>query len=116
MINIPIVDDRLDIRVAGEWTKRQGYTFNAITDEPYRWPRSLVRPCVLGVQTHSILPTKLVWEHFSEDDDRMRTSKQLCKTDVAANICERRTRAAGRIRSQTVFRLGASIGQSYRMS
>ena len=28
MINIPIVDDRLDIRVAGEWTKRQGYSFN----------------------------------------------------------------------------------------
>ena len=26
MINIPIVDDRLDIRVAGEWTKRQGYS------------------------------------------------------------------------------------------
>ena len=23
----------------------------------------------------------LVWEHFSEDDDRMRTAKQLCKTD-----------------------------------
>ena len=28
MINIPIVDDRLDIRIAGEWTKRQGYSFN----------------------------------------------------------------------------------------
>ena len=23
----------------------------------------------------------LVWEHFQENDDRMRTSKQLCKTD-----------------------------------
>jgi len=28
MIDIPIVDDRLDIRFAGEWTKRQGYSFN----------------------------------------------------------------------------------------
>ncbi len=27
------------------------------------------------------LQTYLVWEHFSEDDDRMRTSKQLCNTD-----------------------------------
>ena len=26
------------------------------------------------------LQTTLVWEHFSEDDDRMRTAKQLCKT------------------------------------
>ncbi len=25
--------------------------------------------------------TYLVWEHFSENDDRMRTAKQLCKTD-----------------------------------
>src|SRR6185437_854471 len=28
MLNIPIIDDRLDIRFAGEWTKRQGYSFN----------------------------------------------------------------------------------------
>ena len=33
MINIPIVDDRLDMRIAGEWTKRQGYSFNEITDQ-----------------------------------------------------------------------------------
>ena len=26
MINIPIVDDRVDLRIAGEWTKRQGYS------------------------------------------------------------------------------------------
>ena len=35
MINVPIVDDWLDIRIAGEWTKRQGYSFNEITDEPH---------------------------------------------------------------------------------
>ncbi|HEY5239798.1 MAG TPA: TonB-dependent receptor, partial [Rhizomicrobium sp.] len=33
MINIPIVDDRVDIRIAGEWTKRQGYSFNETDDE-----------------------------------------------------------------------------------
>ena len=33
MINLPVVDDRLDIRVAGEWTKRKGYTFNEETDQ-----------------------------------------------------------------------------------
>ena len=32
MINLPIVDDRLDLRIAGEWTKRQGYSFNSLTD------------------------------------------------------------------------------------
>ena len=44
MINIPIVDDRLDLRVAGEWTKRDGYTFNEIDRHAYRWPRSVVEP------------------------------------------------------------------------
>ena len=34
MINVPIVDDRLDLRVAGEWTKRDGYSFNTLTNAP----------------------------------------------------------------------------------
>ncbi len=33
MLNIPIVGDKLDLRVAGEWTKRDGYTFNEQTDK-----------------------------------------------------------------------------------
>src|SRR5690242_8428208 len=33
MINLPIVDDRFDLRIAGEWTKRQGYSFNALSNE-----------------------------------------------------------------------------------
>ena len=44
MINIPIVDDRVDLRIAGEWTKRQGYSFNALDRRPHRWPRSVVGP------------------------------------------------------------------------
>ncbi len=28
MVNLPVADDRLDIRIAGEWTKRQGYSVN----------------------------------------------------------------------------------------
>jgi iron complex outermembrane recepter protein len=80
MVNLPIVDDRLDIRIAGEWTKRQGYSFNELTvqriDGRDLWSSrvSVAWKPVENVQT------TLVWEHFSEDDDRMRTSKQLCKT------------------------------------
>ncbi len=46
MINIPVVDDRLDIRVAGEWTKRQGYSFNAITDQRIDGRDLWSRPCL----------------------------------------------------------------------
>ncbi len=43
MINIPVVDDRLDIRVAGEWTKRDGYSSQRTDRRANRWPRSVVR-------------------------------------------------------------------------
>ena len=33
MINVPIVDDRLDLRAAAEWTKRNGYSFDETTDQ-----------------------------------------------------------------------------------
>ena len=81
MINLPIVDDRLDLRVAGEWTKRDGYSTNEITGDPIDG-RDLwsTRVSIAWKPTENI-DTTLVWEHFSENDDRMRTAKQTCKTD-----------------------------------
>jgi iron complex outermembrane receptor protein len=80
MINIPIVDDRVDLRIAGEWTKRQGYSFNSLTDQRIDGRDLWSGRMTLGVKPVEDLQMYLVWEHFSEDDDRMRTSKQLCKT------------------------------------
>src|SRR5262249_25421176 len=80
MINIPIVDDRLDLRVAGEWTKRQGYSFNRLDDERVDGRDLWSSRVSIGWKPFENVDTTLVWEHFSEDDDRMRTSKQLCKT------------------------------------
>jgi len=81
MINIPIVDDRLDIRIAGEWTKRQGYTFNALTDSRIDGRDLWSGRVSIGFKPSSNLQANLVWEHFSENDDRIRSGKQLCKTD-----------------------------------
>ncbi len=81
MINLPIIDDRLDIRVAGEWTKREGYSFNAVTDS-----QTDGRDLWSGRATVRFKPTEnitadFIWEHFQENDDRLRSSKQLCKRD-----------------------------------
>jgi iron complex outermembrane receptor protein len=84
MINVPIVDDRLDLRVAGEWTKRQGYSFNAINNDRIDGRDLWSSRVTLAWNPSSDLKTTLLWEHFSEDDDRMRTSKQLCKTAPSA--------------------------------
>ncbi|HVT23935.1 MAG TPA: TonB-dependent receptor [Rhizomicrobium sp.] len=81
MINIPIVDDRLDLRVAGEWTKRNGYSFNTLTDSPIDGRDLWSGRATLGFKPTENLTAYLVWEHFSENDDRLRSSKQLCHTD-----------------------------------
>ncbi|HEV2560554.1 MAG TPA: TonB-dependent receptor [Rhizomicrobium sp.] len=80
MINVPIVDDRLDIRVAGEWTKRDGYSFNSLTNAPIDGRDLWSSRVTIGWKPVETVQATLVWEHFQEDDDRMRTSKQLCKT------------------------------------
>jgi len=81
MVNIPVVDDRVDIRLAGEWTKRQGYSFNDFTDSRIDGRDLWSSRLTIGLKPTENLQMYLVWEHFSEDDDRIRSSKQLCKTD-----------------------------------
>src|SRR6185312_9578044 len=81
MINLPIVDDRLDIRIAGEWTKRQGYSFNESTHERIDGRDLWSGRMTIGWKPMEDIQTYLIWEHFAEDDDRIRSSKQLCKND-----------------------------------
>ena len=81
MVNLPIVDDRVAIRIAGEWTKRKGYSFNELTDSSIDGRDLWSGRVSVGWHPTAKLQTTLVWEHFSEDDDRLRSAKQLCKTD-----------------------------------
>jgi iron complex outermembrane recepter protein len=78
MINLPIVDDRVDIRAAGEWTKRNGYSTNDITNTPIDGRDLWSSRVTIGWKPSEKVQTYLVWEHFSENDDRIRSAKQLC--------------------------------------
>jgi outer membrane receptor protein involved in Fe transport len=80
MINLPIVDDRLDVRFAGEWTKRDGYTKNRLTNDDVDGRDLWSARATLAWKPSESFQSTLVWEHFSEDDDRMRSNKQLCTT------------------------------------
>ncbi len=82
MLNIPVIGDKLDIRAAGEWTKRDGYSYNATTNKPVDGRDLWSSRLTIGFHPIEQLHANLVWEHFSEDDDRMRTAKQLCKKDL----------------------------------
>jgi len=81
MVNIPVLDDRMDVRIAGEWTKRQGYSFNELTDQRIDGRDLWSGRITIGWKPMSKLQTYFVWEHFYESDDRIRSAKQLCKTD-----------------------------------
>jgi iron complex outermembrane receptor protein len=86
MINLPIVGDTLDIRIAGEWTKRDGYTFDRETNQSVDGRDLWSGRMTIGWKPTSDLQAYLVWEHFSEDDDRLRSGKQLCTTDNGPSV------------------------------
>jgi iron complex outermembrane receptor protein len=81
MINIPVAEDRLDIRIAGEWTKRDGYTFDSSLNKNVDGRDLWSSRITVGWKPSANVQTYLVWEHFSENDDRVRSAKQLCKKD-----------------------------------
>jgi iron complex outermembrane receptor protein len=81
MVNLPIVDDRLDLRVAGEWTKRNGYTFDSTLNAPVDGRDLWSSRATLGWKPVQNIQVYAIWEHFSEDDDRLRSAKTLCHTD-----------------------------------
>ncbi|HEV2562237.1 MAG TPA: TonB-dependent receptor [Rhizomicrobium sp.] len=87
MVNIPVVDDRADLRIAGEWTKRNGYSTNALTSSPIDGRDLWSTRVTLAIKPSEKLQAWVVWEHCQESDDRLRTSKQLCKTaPIPTNI------------------------------
>ncbi len=81
MLNIPIIGDKLDVRVAGEWTKRDGYTFDTTLNSPVDGRDLWSGRASVGFRPFEKLQATLVWEHFDEDDDRLRSAKTLCTSD-----------------------------------
>ncbi len=87
MVNIPLVDDRLDLRVAGEWTKRDGYTYDTPLHRNVDGRDLWSTRVTLGWKPVENLQIYAIWEHFQENDDRVRSAKQLCKKDPGlANV------------------------------
>jgi outer membrane receptor protein involved in Fe transport len=86
MLNIPISGDVLDLRVAGEWTKRDGYSFNDETNHSTDGRDLWSSRVSLLFHPISNLKATGIWEHFQEDDDRLRSGKQLCEKDQAPAV------------------------------
>ncbi|HTO42349.1 MAG TPA: TonB-dependent receptor, partial [Rhizomicrobium sp.] len=81
MLNVPVLDDKLGIRLAGAWTKRDGYDYNTITEHNVNGRNLWSSRATVSAAPVSWLRATAVWEHFDEKDDRSRTGKQLCHHD-----------------------------------
>jgi outer membrane receptor protein involved in Fe transport len=86
MINIPLVEDKVALRIAGAWTKRNGYATNQLTGNPIDGRDLWSTRVSLRVAPTDRLDMNLIWEHFEENDDRLRSGKQLCKKDVVTEV------------------------------
>ncbi|HEX6859064.1 MAG TPA: TonB-dependent receptor [Caulobacteraceae bacterium] len=86
MVNIPLVEDTVALRLAGAWTKRDGYAFNEISGEPIDGRDLWSTRASLRFTPNDRLDVNLIWEHFEENDDRLRSGKQLCKKDVVTQL------------------------------
>jgi outer membrane receptor protein involved in Fe transport len=86
MINIPLVEDQVALRLAGAWTKRDGYATNQLTGNPIDGRDLWSTRLSLRVAPTDGLDVNLIWEHFQEKDDRLRSGKQLCKKDVITEV------------------------------
>ncbi|CAN5119469.1 TonB-dependent receptor [soil metagenome] len=82
MINIPIMGDKLAVRAAGNYLKRDGFVTNTFNNHKVD-DRDLysTRVSVMFNPVDS-LRTNFMWEHFKENDSRARVGKQLCTKDL----------------------------------
>jgi outer membrane receptor protein involved in Fe transport len=81
MINLPLVEDVVALRIAGAWTKREGFVTNEITGNPIDGRDLWSTRVSLRLSPNERFDANLIWEHFEEDDDRLRSGKQLCHQD-----------------------------------
>jgi outer membrane receptor protein involved in Fe transport len=86
MVNIPLVEDKVALRLAGAWTKRDGYATNELTGNPIDGRDLWSTRLSLRIEPNDRISANLIWEHFEEDDDRLRSGKQLCKKDLPTEI------------------------------
>ncbi|HVT23907.1 MAG TPA: TonB-dependent receptor, partial [Rhizomicrobium sp.] len=88
MVNVPIFEDKIALRVAGEWTKRDGYAINEQNGQAIDGRNLWSGRVSLQVKPVDRITANFVYEHFDEDDDRERSTKQLCHKDVAPAIVD----------------------------
>lgn len=80
MLNLPVTDT-LGVRVAGMMTKRDGYDYNSFFGTRINGRDLWSTRATVAWEPSDRFKANVIWQHFAEDDNRSRSSKQLCTTD-----------------------------------
>ena len=80
MINVPL-GDKAALRVAGSLLQRDGYVKNVVTGNDIDDRDLSSFRATFAVEPTDNLRGWISYEHFEEDDSRLRSGKQLCKKD-----------------------------------
>ncbi|HVT25197.1 MAG TPA: TonB-dependent receptor [Rhizomicrobium sp.] len=122
MLNLPILDDMLAIRLAGSLTKRDGYDYNSVTNNRINGRDLWSLRGTLGFEPTPWLHGDVVWERFREEDNRSRTGKQLChrdeSPDTVGSTTVRKTTGVGFLdimneQRAALFSTGCKAGSLY---
>ncbi|NWG53596.1 MAG: TonB-dependent receptor [Hydrogenophilaceae bacterium] len=82
VLNIPIIgEDVMAIRLAGTRLERGGFGTNVATDSSIDERDIWSGRATLSFNPTDNIRTWLMYEHFEEDDNRVRVGKQLCDPD-----------------------------------
>jgi outer membrane receptor protein involved in Fe transport len=79
-VNVPL-GENFAFRLAGSTTNRSGYGKNLTTMNDVDGRALYAFRASLGGEIGERLRVNLSYDYFNEDDNRLRVSKQLCKTD-----------------------------------
>ncbi len=80
MLNVPL-GENLALRVAGSYLEREGFARNTVSNTDIDGRELYGLRATLAFEPTETFRSWLMVEHFNEDDNRLRTGKQLCDKD-----------------------------------
>lgn len=86
VLNMPLITDELGIRVAGNYFKRDGFVENIFDDSKIDGRDDYSFRGSLRWQPTSRTTIDISGQFSRENDDHMRSDKQLCTTDVTGTL------------------------------
>ncbi|HEY1638016.1 MAG TPA: TonB-dependent receptor plug domain-containing protein, partial [Rhizomicrobium sp.] len=86
MVNLPIVDGQLGVRLAGDWLSRDGYVTNVFDNHRIDGRNQISGRASVRWEPTSSTTIDIVAAVENEADSRMRAQKQFCTSDPTGTL------------------------------